>query len=71
MAEAYHNEALRKQRIIDKAAEARKRIEKEQKVYTAAINKFIQALYCLSNKHNIKCSNHKIKYIYVTVSEKT
>ena len=32
MADAYHNEALRKQRIIDRAAEARERMEKEATV---------------------------------------
>ena len=31
MAEAYHNETLRKQRVIDRALEARKRIE-DQKI---------------------------------------
>ena len=32
MAEAYHNETLRKQRVIDRALEARKRIEDQKKV---------------------------------------
>ena len=30
MAEAYHNEALRKQRVIDRALEARQRLELPQ-----------------------------------------
>ena len=32
MAEAYHNEALRKQRVIDRALEARQRLELQHKV---------------------------------------
>lgn len=33
MAEAYHNETLRKQRVIDRALEARKIIEDQKKKY--------------------------------------
>lgn len=32
MAEAYHYEALRKQRVLDRAAEARSRMEAQKKV---------------------------------------